>query len=169
MIANVFWLYSVPFAILQRAFPLLVIFVILCEAGIISAARVPGRRSLICSIIANIISYIFGFLLVMMARGSLLPDDSSTFMLQSHLWRGILIAFILSVFIEALVYRLMIQDLSLQRLFLLALAANFVSYSVTIGFNWTELRDVTQQMRWRPIESVTPNNDDLHSIPVHTN
>ena len=150
MIANVIWLYSVPFAIFQRAFPLFVIFVILCEAGIISAARVPGRRSLICSTIANILSYAVGFLLVMTARGSLLPDDSSTFMLQSHLWRGILIAFILSVFIEALVYRWIIRDYSFRRLLLLAVAANFVSYSVTIGVNWDALSNVTRQMRVIP-------------------
>jgi hypothetical protein len=150
MIANVIWLYSVPFAIFQRAFPLFVIFVILCEAGIISAARVPGRRSLICSTIANLLSYAVGFLLVMTARGSLLPDDSSTFMLQSHLWRGIIIAFILSVFIEALVYRWIIRDYSFRRLLLLAVAANFVSYSVTIGVNWDALSNVTRQMRVIP-------------------
>ena len=150
MIANVIWLYSVPFAIFQRAFPLFVIFVILCEAGIISAARVPGRRSLICSTIANFISYAVAFLLVMTARGSLLPDDSSTFMLQSHLWRGILIAFILSIFIETLVYRWMVRDYSFLRLLLLAVAANFVSYSVTIGVNWDALSNVTRQMRVIP-------------------
>jgi hypothetical protein len=169
MIANVFWLYSVPFAIFQRAFPLLVSFVVLCEAGIISATRVPGRRSLICSTIANILSYVVGFLLVMMARGTLLPDDSSTFMLQSHLWRGIFIAFILSVFIESLVYRWMIRDFSFRRLLLLAFAANFVSYSVTIGFNWDALRNVTRQMRAFPTESAPPNNQDLPDIPNHTN
>lgn len=150
MIANVIWLYSFPFAIFQRAFPLFVIFVILCEAGIISAARVPGRRSLICSTIANLLSYAVGFLLVIMARGSLLPDDSSTFMLQSHLWRGIIIAFILSVFIEALVYRWIIRDYGFRRLLLLAVAANFVSYSVTIGVNWDALSNVTRQMRVIP-------------------
>ena len=158
MIANVIWLYSFPFAIFQRAFPLFAIFVILFEAGILSAARVPGRRSLICSTIANILSYVVGFLLVMMARGTLLPDDSSTFMLQSHLWRGILIAFILSVFIEALVYRWMVRNYSFQRLLLLAVAANFVSYAVTIGVNWDVLRNVTQQMRVFPTRSVAPHN-----------
>ena len=155
MIANVIWLYSVPFGIFQLAFPLFGIFVILCEAGILSAARVPGRRSLICSTFANILSYAVGFLLVMMARGTLLPDDSSTFMLQSHLWRGILIAFILSVLIEALVYRWIIRDYSFRILLLLAVAANFVSYSVTIGVNWDALRNVTRQMRVIPTEIQT--------------
>lgn len=153
MIANVIWLYSVPFAIFQRAFPLFVIFVILCEAGIISAARVPGRRSLICSTIAYFLSYAVGFLLVMTSRGSLLPGDSSTFMLQSHLWRGILIAFILSIFIEALVYRWIIRDYSFRRLLLLAVAANVVSYSVTIGVNWDALSNVSRQMRAIPTKT----------------
>lgn len=169
MIANVIWLYTVPFAIFQRAFPLFVIFVILCEAGILSAARVPWRRSLICSTIANILSYVAGFLLVVMARGTLLPDDSSTFMLQSHLWRGIFIAFVLSVVIEALVYRWIIREYRFRRLLLLAFATNFVSYSVTIGVNWDACRNVTKQMRVFPSESTPPHNQVPPVTPTHSN
>ena len=123
MIANVIWLYYVPFEIFQRAFPLFVIFVILCEAGILTAARVPWRRSLSCSIVANLASYVLGYLLVAMVRGTLLPANSpETFNLQSHLWRGFFIAFVLSVLIEVLVYSWMIRGHRFRRLLLLSTA-----------------------------------------------
>ena len=147
MIANVIWLYHVPFAIFQLAFPFFVIFVILCEAAILTAGRIPWRRSLVCSVVANIASYVAGFLLVGMNRGVLLPDSRETFTLQSHLWLGFAIAFVLSVLIEALIYRWLIRPHEFRRLWLLAFAANLASYAVIIGVNWDACRNVTQQMR----------------------
>ena len=147
MLANVIWLYYVPFAIFERAFPLFVIFVISCEAAILTAARVPWRRSLICSLLANGLSYGLGFSLVVLFKGTLLPADSpETFVLQSHLWRGFFIAFVLSVAIEALVYHWMIRGRGFKQLLPLAVAANFVSYTLVIAVNWEACRGVTRQM-----------------------
>ena len=168
MIANVIWLYYVPFEIFQRAFPLFVIFVILCEAGILTAARVPWRRSLSCSIVANLASYVLGYLLVAMVRGTLLPANSpETFNLQSHLWRGFFIAFVLSVLIEVLVYSWMIRGHGFRRLLLLSTAANLASYSLVIGVNWEACRDVTRQMRVFPARSATPEQTgDANASPT---
>jgi hypothetical protein len=169
MIANVIWLYDVPFAIFQRAFPFFVIFVILCEAAILTAGRIPLRRSLVCSIAANVSSYVVGFLLVSLSRGTLLPRSSESFMLQSHLWRGFVIAFILSVLTEGLVYRWMIRDCRFRKIILLVLAANFASYATTIAVNWDLISNVTRQMRWIPTKSSIPDDQDLPKVPIQSN
>ena len=90
-----------PFAIFQRAFPVFVIVVVLGEAAILTAGRIPWRQSLACSLVANISSYIVGFLIVGMSRGGAwLPGGPETFRLQSHLWFGFTIAFVPSVVID---------------------------------------------------------------------
>jgi hypothetical protein len=146
MIANVIWLYSFPFAIFQRWFPLLVIFVIVGEAAILTAGRIPWKRSLICSLVGNVASYVAGFLLVGMSRGVFLPDGRETFTLQSHLWLGFAIAYVLSVVVEAPIYRWLIRPQDFRRLLLLAFAANLASYAAIIAVNWDACRNVTQQM-----------------------
>ncbi len=74
MLANVIWLYYWPFSLFQRAFPIVAVLVVAVEAGILVAARVPWRRSLVGSFLANAASNLLGIFLVSLFRGSILPD-----------------------------------------------------------------------------------------------
>ena len=172
MLANVIWLYYWPFYLFgTHRFPLVALIVVLLEAAVLFAARVSWQRSLISSLVANAVSYFVGLLLVSALRGStLLPDASpETFIEQSHLWRGFIIAYVLTVPIEALLYRAIIRSQRLPRLLMLAAIANLASYAVVIAVNWRSSHEVLRQMqilpdlRYVPDESPTSNSSDTKS------
>lgn len=141
ILANALWLYYMPYRLLVVWFPLMVVVTVLGEAWILGRVVGSWKKCVGISIAANIASWLIGQLGVSALRGSVLPDEfPESFYTTKHLLAGFGVAFLMSVVIEAIVWKMAFKCLSWERAAKFLVLANLFSYASILIVNLGHLR-----------------------------
>lgn len=134
ILANVIWVYYLPYFILTGFFPLVAVATVLLEAWLMGRGLRAWKKCLWISLLANLSSWLLGWLFVAASRGIVLPDrPPATYFDLQHLLAAFGVAYLLSAGIELFFWKAAFRRLSWKRMGERVFFANFVSYGLTLG------------------------------------